>query len=167
MIHVIAAGRHRERFTWRALLDRLPWLGSPPAWRRTVVFAESCRYVLPGIDQADVNKLGGLSFGGGPHGTSARIGWAYNPDTGRVDLSAYCYHSGVRAIAPLLSVAIGEPATVSIEMRGAGDVWLTARVGAAGGQWVLRPVLGRWGLRLGLFFGGNNPAPHEMAIGLD
>ncbi len=163
--HVIEQGRHRERLTWRALLDRLPWvsLSGRPSWRRTVVFTDSCRYTLPPADQADANKLGGLSFGGGPHGNSARVGWAYNPATDRIDLTAYFYTNGERQIEWAASARIGEPVDVGVtQLYGCAEVRVNGR--HAGQR---RMERARFGLRLGLFFGGNNPAPHRMRVEME
>lgn len=171
--HVIEQGRHRERPSWRALLDRLPWFSwsGRPSWRRTVVFLPSCRYTLPKADQADVNKLGGLSFGGGPHQNSARVGWAYNSATDKVDLSAYFYVDGTRAIQPLHTVLIGERVQVVVEVGDTSIYVQAAPCARPGVGWRgrYRDRCATWfqrhiGLRLGLFFGGSEPAPHRMEI---
>lgn len=173
-LHTVEAGRHRERLTWRALLDRLPWfsLTGRPVWQRTVVFTDSCRYALPGVEQHDVNKLGGLAFGGGPHGTSARVGWRYDTRDGSWLLYAYCYVDGKRKWSrqewPLLGrVSLIDTVRVGVRVTDFGfeTYAISPRFSYSHPiycdlSWWQRHV----GLRLGLFFGGNLPAPQRIEI---
>ena len=72
------------------------------AW--TVCFDKNCAYTLPGADQRDWNKGGGLSFASAllskemlsNHVDSAMWGWRYNPLTGLIELTAYCHIDGKR-----------------------------------------------------------------------
>ena len=72
-----------------------------------VKFTESCKYDLGTIDQLDINKLAGVSFG--YHETnSIRIGWVYNLETYKIDLYWYVYEDGFRRYGKLDSCEIGE-----------------------------------------------------------
>lgn len=69
-------------------------------------FTESCKYVLPGDEQDDINKLCGFAFGLMPknwggnwirpaHWNSMRIGWRWNPKIEKIELFFYWYENGI------------------------------------------------------------------------
>lgn len=173
----IRAGHHEPRFGWPWLRDRLPWLcrTGQPEWSRRVTFTDSCRYALPGIDQVDVNKLGGLAFGlTSHHVESVRVGWSYNPALRRIEIYAYAYVGGQRvweecAWPNLGTVNIGQPVDVRIRVRGShylldvrtpeGKLLAARRV-----DHHLPVSRRRWGRGLGLYFGGNRAAPQDVEV---
>ena len=60
-----------------------------------ISFDESCKYDLKSKDQADINKLYGLSYGNHYY-NSDRIGWRYLVDEDVFELLTYSYVNGVR-----------------------------------------------------------------------
>lgn len=167
-LYRIPAGKH-------TCTRRFPW---PVLWRTYMeyecTFDASAQYttMLEG-NQADVNKLFGFTEGWRPHKNSARIGWNYIPktdasDVERVQLWAYTYSQGVRHIEFLGAYPIGEKIRCRIELRG-GGYRCTA---ATEQQWEVQtmPRAKRakyiFGFRLFPYFGGDEPAPHEVRIKL-
>lgn len=129
----------------------------------TARFDESAIYDLNGKDQADVNKLFGFSDCNSHHqDNSARFGWAYNLETSMMDIYAYVYNNGKRQIESLGSVAIHETAEYRLSINGShfqfdfnGTSTMIERGGTCdvGLYYLLYP-----------YFGGNNPAPHDIRI---
>ena len=162
---------------------RLPRiLIKPEALRYEVEFTESCRYRFGTDDDADVNKLFGIAFitwgsfwfvlksyykvlvtldwsrrKSLHHYNSIRWGWRYDALSGNIELLEYCYIKGVRHINYI---------TYFI-MNNQYELWADKR------------MFGGWSLHydyvylmpetwlcyeLHPYFGGNNPAPHDMEI---
>lgn len=153
---------------WHYALPIRPWLW----WRRRVftwqvTFTDSCRYDLQGPDQLDTNKLVGVGYLPHHHVDSARFGWAYNLDSGKIDLSAYCYHRGTRLIKPICSCEIGRPYKLTLYcMLGVytfdcADMTMLSITESVdihhGHDKALQ-------YRLGPYFGGNQKAPHDIRI---
>lgn len=137
---------------------------------RIVVFNESARYDLPGTeDDEDVNKLFGFGYiNGGHHRDSARFGWYYDGYNGMVVVCAYCYVNGARIIKELCPVSLDKEHLLSIDVIGrtysftvfnAHNLYLVY-----GGRDIDFTHKKEWSYKLGCFFGGNNPAPHEITI---
>lgn len=150
----------------------------------TVTFLPSCRYDI-GPDQGDWNKL----FGVGPisvriilelfvrlakwlkpnwfnwlkvphHKESYRTVWRYNIDLGKIEIGAYWYDKGVRLVHIIGSCKINEPILLTMCEDWKRIVWVIGDT----------PVFSRWGkwpmigYKLGAYFGGNRPAPHDIKI---
>lgn len=132
----------------------------------SVNFDESCRYDLGTIDQLDVNKLAGVSFGN--HETnSIRIGWAYNLITQKMDLFAYCYENGTRLIHPIGNCNLSEDVSIKLELNFNGNTFKISLAGSAFREFPYKYPALKAGYYLFPYFGGNNPAPHNMIIYLD
>lgn len=150
-----------------------------------VVFHESCRYNI-GTEQKDINKLFGVGFvkgyfrslwiylhsliGGNiyqeeHHIDSARIGWAYNPETDKIDLYAYCYINSQRIISDLISVEIDQSVGIYLYLSKTHYVFI---IKDKGKEVLRKPLLFTHNKRrlfpLGLYFGGNLTAPHDIHI---
>ncbi len=83
------------------------YLGEKNYFELRVKFTDSCRYNLFNVNQSDINKLWGISFGSiNPHLNSIRIGWDYNIDKDQIDLYSYYYILGVRYTKFLCSLEI-------------------------------------------------------------
>lgn len=82
----------------------------------TVRFDETIRYRLPGEQQWDWLKGGGVSLDlFTNHRNSAMWGFRYNPDTDKVELNAYAHIKGKNYYTkPLAEVAPGETFRVKI-----------------------------------------------------
>lgn len=132
-----------------------------------VTFSESCRYDLQSADQLDTNKLIGVGYLPWHHVDSARFGWAYNLQTGKIDLSAYCYVNSNRIIKPICSCDIGKPYRIELYCL-LGTYYFTACEAKT-----FTPIVGvevthghykKFQYRLTTFFGGNRTAPQEIQI---
>lgn len=180
----LKAGNHYH--SWPPF-STLPWIGKQ-AIARHVTFSDSCRYDSAPYNSQDVNKLFGLSFGfGGVHGNSARFGWRWSMADKCIELLAYCYIEGQRnwdeqlRFPVVAQVQPGQKVLCTIEAVRkkaflgttlaieAGDTFLFSV--EAGGQVftteVRRGLLDCYGLTHGLYFGGEQPAPHTMAVEID
>ena len=60
-----------------------------------ILFDESSQYDLKNNDQYDINKLFGISYGF-HHRNSARFGWRWDLDKGKIEILAYVYKNGKR-----------------------------------------------------------------------
>lgn len=124
-------------------------------------FDRSCLYDLKTIDQADINKLYGLSslF---IHKNSIRFGW--RAEGGVIRIFAYWYRNGVRSWADLGIVNIDEWNDYSIEQL--PNKWWVLKLNDL--EFKIPPV--DWctffTFKSFPYFGGNRTAPHSMDIGL-
>lgn len=124
-----------------------------------VYFTESCLYEGNATD--DTNKLAGWTYGWNPHYNSIRTGW--KPVLGKILLSLYIYCKGERIIGDLCSVDINIPYHiilfkdhVQVLDVGTGSVINNVRF-----NFGFKPT---WGYKLHPYFGGDNPAPHDVTI---
>lgn len=163
MIFRIPSGKHRAR----PLRFGIYWRKTSFSWR--VKFTDSCRYGLGNNDQYDTNKLCGIGYLPGHHKDSARFGWRYWPDKGWVELLAYCYVSGRRIIQNLDFCEIGKEYHIQLNITDNAYVFnvidpvFSKPIGGASIAHNHRRILG---YQLGIYFGGNQPAPHEIKIEL-
>jgi hypothetical protein len=129
-----------------------------------VVFDESCKYEIEGEDQADVNKLFGFSeCDQQHHENSARFGWDWNKSAG-ITIHAYVYNNSVRTSTQIAKVKLGTEHSYRIDfddenyyftIDGLVDRFPMKRTHkcTTGIYYILYP-----------YFGGNQPAPHNMHI---
>ena len=132
-------------------------------------FDESCRYDLQGPDQYDTNKLVGIGYLWHHHNDSARFGWRYVPSLGQIELLAYCYVDGVRIIQPLCMCDIGKHYEITLMNYYRNYIFRVVNENRERiGDWSqAREHKKKLQYRLGLFFGGNQVAPHEMKIQIE
>ena len=180
MKYLIRAGRHR------ALPPPVGIFKGRRSHKRSVVFTPSCRYRLDGEDMFDINKLYGIGYANpwgllkgvllnlvgirntAHHTDSARFGWTYDEVNDKIDLWAYCYVGGERLVDYLMGLQIGREYHVELYVGRACyffGVYAPESVFATAKS-VQIPYTHkkRWQYRLGAFFGGNQPAPHDMVI---
>ncbi|MBC7947753.1 MAG: hypothetical protein H7Y42_07725 [Chitinophagaceae bacterium] len=160
---VIHKGKHRPAFWW---LQLALWFNKK-VMEKEVKFFFSTKYYLEGEDHADHNKLFGIGYFPGHHRESARFGWRYDQLGNRFILSAYCYVDGLRIMKDLCAVVANKPYIMRIE-KYAGHYRFTVS------DKVEKRTIGMYhidyrhkkklGFRLGLFFGGNQPAPVKLTI---
>ena len=160
-------GKHRARpLYW---LCWWPLLINPVAVARRVTFSFSARYDLDNGDQEDHNKLFGISYHLSPHRNSARFGWRYDPLVRKFILSAYCYLNGERQMEDICEVVanrqydcvlviINGNYIFQVKQVDNGNVFKTITISKGHNK--------KNGWLLGPYFGGNQPAPHEMNIEL-
>lgn len=158
---------------------RTPVLSGGFSWQWDVVFDASCRYSLPGEDQKDFNKGGGVSMRMFSNNRDAVMwAWRYNPKGDKVDITLYVNRNGKNEIGEpgklvLLGVPVAERVRITLTYSGGGNWSLTAAHRDASGRVVdiatmynnIKTPAVLW--RLGLWFGGNQPAPNEMQVWVD
>jgi hypothetical protein len=170
MIFQIKKGKHRARpLYW---LKWWPLLFNPAIIQRRVIFDFSAKYDLKGPDQADHNKLFGVAFGN-VHYNSARFGWRYDIDKNVFILSAYCYLNGTLIMSDLCEVFASKRYDCQIFLHGEKYLFRVVKLDYINGG---REVLAEetiskghkreWCLFLGLYFGGNKTAPHNMTVNI-
>lgn len=163
MIFRIPAGHHRAR----PLRFGLWWRRSSFAW--VVKFTNSCRYDLGNDDQYDTNKLVGIGYLPGHHKDSARFGWRYDKVKGQIEIMAYCYVKGQRVIQSLCFCDIDKEYDLFLKVLSNCYYLSVCEQGTPkviGYAWVNHNHNKHFKYRLGVFFGGNQVAPHEMTIEL-
>lgn len=133
-----------------------------------VMFTSSCRYSL-GIDQSDINKLFGISYGF-HHNQSDRIGWRYIAEIDKIELLLYSYVKGLRRTKSLGLYDINKEISIKLESIVYKGNYRTINV------IINNEVIGRdifphnyknFGYTLGAYFGGNRKAPHTMKIKIE
>lgn len=114
-----------------------------------------------GLNQYDINKLYGFSDNSAEHHQySARFGWSWNNNALR--LYAYVYNEGNISKTELGSVTIGEETRCGIKVAGDRYVFMVKDMQMS----VLRSSntpLAK-GYLLYPYFGGDEPAPHDIRI---
>lgn len=131
--------------------------------RFQAIFDSSCIYAnADPSNQADINKLMGFSDSASHHQqNSARFGW--NWQNGALRVYAYCYRSGVRQSYELGTVSLNEPHEFNIELRAGqyffsvDNKYFTLMERAAQEPYA-------YGYKLLPYFGGDEPAPHDVRI---
>lgn len=161
MIFRIPRGRHRAR----PLRFGLWWRKTSFSW--VVKFTDTCRYDLGNDDQFDTNKLVGIGYLPSHHKDSARFGWRYWTDRKEIELSAYCYVNGRRVIQHVCFCEIGKEYVLQLKVL-ANCYYLSVlergEMPVIGSAWVDHFHNKHFNYRLGIFFGGQARAPHEMRI---
>lgn len=157
---------------WPGLITRIRQAGIllQPWMERDVVFGETAAYDLGGTDDDDVNKLFGFGYiNGAHHKDSARFGWNYNDSNGRIRLFAYCYVNGMRIIQELCEILSHNKVRLMINLYKGNKYIFTVHDGYENWKVIGVAEVGfthnkKWKYKLGCFFGGNNPAPHDITI---
>jgi hypothetical protein len=164
MIYTINQGKHRA---WPPIFGVL----LKTRMSRGVTFDKTAGYDLPVTeDNEDINKLFGFGFfKGGHHEDSARFGWNYNQITGRVRLFAYCYVNGVRSMQEMAEILPYTRVRLTIQIYGHSRYVFTIHDGynnwtQIGFHEVVFNHTKKWKYKLGCYFGGNLPAPHDIII---
>ena len=138
--------------------------------KRVVTFDITSKYDLPGEqDDLDVNKLFGWGyFNGGHHTDSVRFGWLWNQTKSLPSIYAYCYVGKVRVMNYICEVPLYTPLLMTIDKFESVYSFTVSdpvkRYFAYGGVDVPYKHNKKFAYKLGVYFGGNNPAPHEMEI---
>ena len=154
---------------------RLPRiLIKPEALRYEVEFTESCRYRFGTDDDADVNKLFGIAFitwdsfwfviknllkgkvKSLHHYNSIRRGWRPDMLSGRIEIIDYGYINGERFIHYSYAIGVNEKRISELAQWSKGAWHLDGAVYQMPNTWLC--------YELHPYFGGNNPAPHDMEI---
>lgn len=173
----IPRGKHRAR----PLRFGFYWRRKSFAW--VVKFTESCRYDLQNVDQGDSNKLIGIACARGwfrlntpwwkfrkyHHKDSARFGWRYDTKTEQIEILAYTYVNGRRLTQHVCHCMIGQQYDLHLKVLTTCyylAVHYKSDVRSIGYAWVNHAHNKKFMYRLGVFFGGNKTAPHDIEIEL-
>lgn len=154
--------------------------------KRKVCFSFSCKYSLDGNDQRDTNKLFGRGFAhfwrlmwiciswpvfallnrNRHHDDSARFGWRYDVAKKKFILAAYCYVNKKRIIKDLCDAVATYWYTCTIMvLSDCYSFYVQDENGEALASYtVQRTNKKKWSFPLGIYFGGNQPAPNDMTI---
>lgn len=128
----------------------------------TVKFDSSAIYqtTVP-IDQEDINKLYGFSDNNAEHQQfSARFGW--NWARGALRLYAYVYNNGERASREITSIKIGNEYSCSIKVS--NDHYIFSANNVTTEMSRSSTTSTAIGYKLYPYFGGDEPAPHDINI---
>lgn len=127
-----------------------------------VSFDQSCRYDI-GAEQGDINKLVGIGYLWSHHKDSARFGWAYNKDSGKIDIYTYCYISGKRVSELFYSCSFDRSYDFTIEPHFGSYIFKVK-----GHVEYIKEVkhfhTKQINYLLAPYFGGNIKAPHDIKI---
>ena len=127
-----------------------------------VKFDSSATYVtsLP-ENQYDINKLYGFSDNDANHHQySARIGWGWSENALR--LYAYVYNAGAILSKEITQVAIGSEIQCSIEISSTNYIFKVNNSSEVLPR--AATTVKAKGYRLYPYFGGDEPAPHDISI---
>ena len=172
---VIKKGRH---YPWGIPLALPVWVKKNEGKFRTAkfMFTDSCMFDLKDEDQWDVNKLFGFSIGH-HHNTSFRFGWRPKLETQTIEIVAYEYHDGFRfRTMPICEVELNTCYTFRIGYlphinRSYYNVSDCKTDKLIKDRFIVDfkndvKLQKKWGLgyTLGVYFGGNEKAPHDITI---
>ncbi len=133
---------------------------------RIITFKDNCKYNFNNDDQLDINKIFGITLGLNHHENSIRVGWRWDIKTNSVELVSYVYLNNVRQ--PEKHICFVKPNTkihVDIVRRESKTGAITITKDGKHFGAVHFDVDGPFfGYLLGAYFGGNNPAPHQIEI---
>ena len=154
--YLIKKGKHRSGFYFSPQFDI-------KHIKRKILFKENCIYKFGDVDDFDINKLFGVSFGM-HHTNSVRFGW--NTDGDQIGIYNYYYKSGKRFMTKMISIPTETEFLFEIIIR---DYYYELRIINTDGQligWsnVSKPKTTKWSYHLFPYFGGNKVAPHNMEI---
>ena len=159
---------------WPGIITRLRQFGinTKPWIERDVVFDHTASYDLPGDDRFDVNKLFGIGYLNGFHQKdSARFGWNYNHEAGRIRLYAYCYVKGDRIIKPFCEILPYQKVKLIISVSQSGNYIFSVYGGTNNWRELALEKVSfahkkKWKYNLGSYFGGSRKAPHDIRINI-
>jgi hypothetical protein len=166
MRFTIHKGKRRPSWWWL----RWPFYFNVKVIEMEFLFDFSGVYEFSGeakSDQEDRNKLFGISYYPDPHKESARIGWRYDPAKRMFIISVYCHVNGQTIIDDFCQVPANRKYIGRIEIK--KDYYRfeifqkddAKKIGASSvPKWHDRT----FGYKLGLYFGGNQVAPHDIKI---
>lgn len=136
----------------------------------SVRFTETCKYTLPPEDQLDTNKLFGIGYFPSHHVNSVRFGWRYNPENPeKMEIMAYWYDDRDRFMTSMGFVDIGKGYKYEMWLDRQADQtihYMKVSNGFSPNLYAQVTLNGKCdvGYLLGVYFGGNQKAPHDMVI---
>ena len=125
---------------------------------------DSWRYNFNNIDQQDINKLWGIGFGnlllGDHHKNSIRLGSYYNPVSENIQWFDYSYENFIRNYGFITLSNINELIEFPFKLKENSFIIGNKEV-------PYKYPEDRTGYYLFPYFGGNNPAPHDVKIKME
>jgi hypothetical protein len=172
---VIKKGRH---YPWLIPIGLPIWVKKNEGTFKTAkfMFTDSCMFDLHDEDQWDVNKLFGFSIGH-HHRTSFRFGWRPKLETQTIEIVAYEYHDGFRfKTMPICEVELNkvykfrvgylphvDRSYYNVSDTKTGNLIKNRFIVDFKNEVRLAKKSGL-GYTLGVYFGGNEKAPHDITI---
>jgi hypothetical protein len=154
----IREGKHRPAFTLPRIIK-----SHGNEIRYDVTFNSSCRYVIGEENQPDINKLFGIGYLPWHRKNSVRIGWNYNFVSDVINIWAYWYEDGKRHTEFIRTVNINQTYRMVILMPRVAKCHIIK----INDHWHTVPMKQRkFGYALGLYFGGDMTAPHDIHVGM-
>lgn len=139
---------------------------------KRIEFNKSAKYQLDNIDQFDINKLFGISYGL-HHRNSARFGWRWSMRMEKIEILAYVYRDGKRVNEWDENIYICdiEPnSKYNMEIKKENGYYnFKVENETLEKVYTLKIKHGEcpfWGYELFPYFGGNNTAPHQIEIAI-
>lgn len=165
--YIIPQAKHRSGYYFR------PHIGCRHLTRK-VMFDKTSSYYFGDIDQYDINKLFGVSFGH-HHTNSARFGWrSLSPHTTSIEILAYCYVDGVRKIEDdnaisICVVDIDKPYTYDLTINKTNYNFMVYNHfnTPIGDVTIPHNSLPNYGYYLYPYFGGNRKAIRDIKISME
>lgn len=133
---------------------------------KEVTFDASCLYE-PLDSEHDYNKLFGWSFGF-HHRNSVRVGWRSQGN--QIELILYVYEDGKRCDTDIPGILCDIGKKYRVTLRRIKDEYWLSVVDTESllyrFQWrpCSKTIKPTWGYKLGLYFGGQKPAPHTIKV---
>jgi hypothetical protein len=116
---------------------------------------------IAGADAYDTSKLFGIGYLWNHHKHSARFGFVYNKHSRRYEIYAYVYDNGNRTIKYLADCEVGNYYQFAIIVM---DTHYLFTVYGHASTEIPHSHKKKWSYPLGIYFGGNKPAPNELKI---
>ena len=140
----------------------IAWYWKPSGFQCFVTFKDGSDYnMLPDTDHWDYSKLEGLAFSLlGNAKNSVMFGWSYDPHRELYRVVGYINDKGKHKFTPYIEVKKDNQITLSARVnKGSVDFDLN------GTKFTLSiSFKAKLGRRIGMWFGGNKPAPQDMEI---
>lgn len=153
--YIIKEGRHRSGIHLAPHIDCT-------FIHKQVLFETDCQYNLGTVDQFDINKLFGLTFGQRKI-DSARFGWASVGD--KIEIFAYCYVNGVRTWKSMGLVSLNTMYNFKLFVQDDRYLFKVYHADKLVSTTFIEKTHHKCiGYYLFPYFGGNMPAPHRMHI---
>lgn len=155
--YIIKEGKHRSGIYFRPHL-------SCKSLDYTVNFNSNCIYDLGNVNQLDVNKLIGISYGL-HHTNSARFGW--NAVGKQIELWAYCYVNKKRIFVSLGKIDTEKDYNLKLTVTDSSYIFSVFSKDSMIGHTVInKSATISFGYYLFPYFGGDEVAPHLMSLTL-
>jgi len=136
-----------------------------------VKFSDNCAYYLSDGDQKDWNKGGGFSFSLFSNlKNSVMWAWRYAPEIRKMELSAYWHEKGKAHYAETENfepVIVDFNEEIEVRIYKPGVHWFVDFTRKNGSLYSVNTEMKGWPIRpIGLYFGGNKPAPKDMEVSI-